>query len=229
MLSFELHYQPIFFLLGGRLLGYEALLRPSPLELLARARAAGAIPMWELRVLERAAEEVLRSCDALTFVNLTPEAFSSANFAVRARRLLEAKGIHPSRVAVEVSESSGFSPAEGRVLVEEWKALGFFVALDDFGAGRSNLDLVLGADFDFVKVDRVLVHGISRDRGKQRIVGVLVREFLASGSFPVLEGVEDPGDLAWLRETGWDVGVQGFALARPSSAPQALVERGRIK
>ncbi|ACX51897.1 diguanylate phosphodiesterase [Ammonifex degensii KC4] len=228
MLSgFYLHYQPIFYLHDlSRVLGYEALPRHpagwSPHDLLREARRVGAIPVWELRVLERAVEEVLLRTSETLFLNLTPEAFTDTAFAVRVRRAVEGKGVSPTRVCVEVSEQSLYTPEEFGRALEEWVGLGFYVALDDFGTKGSNLDIVLSVKLDFVKLDRVLVGGISRDRQKQRLLTGLVEALSGNGVYPILEGVEDEDDMKWLAGKGWDVGVQGFALARPGSLPCRL-------
>lgn len=221
MLSgFYLHYQPIFYLHDlSRVLGYEALLRHpagwTPHDLLCEARRVGAIPMWELRVLERAVEEVLlRSPDTL-FFNLTSEAFTDASFAVRAGRVVKGKGVSPTRVCVEVSEQSLYEPDGFRRALEEWVSLGFYVALDDFGTKGANLDIVLSARLDFVKLDKVLIDAVSRDRYKQKLLTGLVEALAGNGVYPILEGLEEQEDLEWVTRKGWDVGVQGFVLARP--------------
>jgi EAL domain-containing protein (putative c-di-GMP-specific phosphodiesterase class I) len=205
------------------MLGYEALLRHpagwSPHDLLREARRAGAIPMWELRVLERAVEEVLLRTENILFFNLTPEAFADMAFSLRASRLVESKGVSPSRICVEISEQGLYALKEFSLMVREWVGNGFFIALDDFGTQRANIDLLYGVQLDYVKVDRVLVDGVAADRGRQQLLTGLVGAIAGLGSYPVLEGVEKEEDYQWLAGTGWDVGVQGFALARPSALP----------
>lgn len=231
MLSdFYLHYQPIFYLKDPQqMLGYEALLRHpagSPHDLLREARRAGAIPMWELRVLERAVEEVLLRTENILFFNLTPEAFADAAFPVRASRLVEAKGVSPARICVEISEQGLYASKEFSLMVREWIERGFFTALDDFGTQRANIDLLYGVQLDYVKVDRVLVDGVAADRRKQQLLAGLVGAIAGLGSYPVLEGVEKEEDYKWLAgSTGWDVGIQGFALARPAALSVAIGKR----
>lgn len=220
--NFYLHYQPIFYVKDPtQALGYEALLRHpagwSPHDLLREARRVGAIPMWELRVLERAAEEVLLRTGEILFFNLTPEAFADMAFPARAARLVESKGISTARVCVEVSEQGLYALREFPSLVQEWVERGFFVALDDFGTQRANIDLLFGIQLDYVKVDRVLVDGVADDKKKQVLLAGLVEAIAGFGSYLILEGVERDEDLEWLAGTGWDVGVQGFVLARPSA------------
>jgi EAL domain-containing protein (putative c-di-GMP-specific phosphodiesterase class I) len=220
--GFYMHYQPIFYLQDpAQAIGYEALLRHpagwSPSDLLREARRAGAIPVWELRVLERAVEEVLAASSSTLFFNLTPEAFADTAFPLRAARLVESRGATTARVCVEISEQGVYTLKEFVRSLQEWVDRGFFIALDDFGMQRANLDLVLSAHLDYVKIDRALVEGVACDRQKQKLLAGLVEGIAGSGAYPILEGVEKEEDIAWLAETGWDVGIQGFVMARPST------------
>lgn len=228
--NFYLHYQPIFYLHDtGRVLGYEALLRHpmglQPYNLLREARRAGAVPMWEVRILERAAQEMLACAPEMLFFNATPEAFTDTAFVARAERALREKGVSAARVCVEVSEQHLYNLEEFVFVLDRWVEAGFFVALDDFGTKGANLDIVVHAKLDFVKVDRVLTSGLSRSRQKQRLLSGLVEILSDSGAYPILEGIEEIEDMEWLRKTGWDVGVQGFVLARPNVLNKTSLER----
>lgn len=232
MNGFYLHYQPIFYLHDvEKVLGYEALLRHpagwQPHDLLREARRAGAIPMWELRVLERAVQEALLCIPEMLFFNVTPEAFADAAFVVRAERLLRERGVSSARVCVEVSEQCLYDPNEFASAADEWISAGFFVALDDFGTKGANIDIVFSAKLDFVKLDRILTNGVFRDCQKQRLLASIVETLSSNGVYPVLEGIEEEEDMEWLREKGWDVAVQGFALARPGAPAFAQVETER--
>jgi len=217
--GFYLHYQPIFFLQDPkRLLGYEALLRhPSglpPLELLGEVDRANLVAVWELRIFERAVEELLLQTPHMLFFNLTPSSFSDGNFLVRAERLLEKYGISSCRICVEVSEKTCSFESLGSA--ERWIEHGFFVALDDFGTGSSNFDAVLNFRFDYIKIDRLLVADVSKNKHKQDLLASLIGLFTKRSVYPILEGVEKEDDFLWLLDKKWDVGVQGFALAPPS-------------
>lgn len=181
--------------------------------------------MWELRVLERAVEEVLLKTESALFFNLTPEAFADAAFSARASRLVESRGVSPARVCMEISEQGLYVLKEFSLMVREWVERGFFIALDDFGTQRANIDLLYGVQLDYVKVDRVLVEGVADDRQKQQLLAGLVGIIGALGAYPILEGIEKKEDYEWLAGTGWDVGVQGFALARPSTLSVSIKRR----
>lgn len=125
---------------------------------------------------------------------------------------------------MEVSEQRLYTLDDFRRAEEEWVGLGFYVALDDFGTKGSNFDLVFAAKPDYMKFDRVLIDGVSRKWNMQRLLAGLVEAFAGKGVYPIIEGLEKEEDLEWLVQKGWDVGVQGFVLARPSGLT-AYVER----
>ncbi|MDH7576581.1 MAG: EAL domain-containing protein [Bacillota bacterium] len=223
--NFYLLYQPIFCLRDlSRVVGYEALIRHpvgwSPGDLFREARLRGAIPFWELRILERAAGEALSHVPEMLFFNISPEAFLDLTFPVKAVHLLEKKGIAPARVCVEVSEQNLYKPEDFEKTLDFWIACGFFTALDDLGTKGANLDLVLKTKLDYVKVNRALISGIARNKHMQGLIVGIVEMLLGNGVFPILEGLEKEDDLKWLQEKGWDIGVQGFILACPAVLPE---------
>ncbi len=223
--NFFLYYQPIYFLhmteRGMQILGYEALLRHksgcSPLELLDEARRTGVLSTLELEILRTAISQVLLRSPHLLFFNVTSEAFGDASFAVKAERVLREIGVSPARVCIEVSERNLYDPERFEASLSNWVDMGFYTAIDDFGSMRSNIDIVLTAKPDYVKVDRLLVSGVHEDAVKQKLLTSLIETFAVSGIYPILEGIEERKDLDWVLSKGWDVGGQGFVLAAPSA------------
>lgn len=223
--GFFLNYQPIYFLRrterGMQILGYEALLRHKngrpPLQLLNDARRAGTLASLELGILHEAVSQVLLHSPHLLFFNVTSEAFGDASFAVRAGRLLSDAGVSPARVCIEVSERNLYDPEKFEASLSNWVGLGFYTAVDDFGSMRSNIDIVLAAKPDYVKVDRFLVSGVHEDMAKQKLLVGLIETFAVSGIYPILEGIEKWEDLEWILSKGWDIGGQGFVLTAPSA------------
>lgn len=222
--EFFVCYQPIMLLRSGCMLGHEILLRSpaglSPHDLIREARLMGAIPMWELRILERAVGEAF---EGKLFFNLTPEAFTDPTFPLQAARLLESWGLSPAAVCVEISEAALYDADVYRKSVLRWSGCGFFLALDDFGAGGANISLILCERPDYCKIDRTLLYGASRNPAVRKTLRSVVEMLFMNGVVPILEGVELPEDLAWLQATGWNIGVQGFAVGRPAPVARGAV------
>ena len=99
-------------------------------------------------------------------------------------------------------------------IIRECQAQGLRIALDDFGAGYSGLNLLAALHPDLIKLDMGLCRGIDENRFCRAIVhGVLVacRDL---GIQVIAEGVETPGELAALRDLGVRY-FQGYLFARP--------------
>lgn len=222
--NFFMCYQPIFFMHRTeenlKIIGYEALLRHpdgrTPLQILSDARSSNVLAKLEMEIFKTAVNRVLFHSPHMLFVNITADTYTDAAFAVKARRVLQGMGVSPTRVCIEVSEQNLYHPDEFRESLTNWVNLGFYVALDDFGSMGSNIDIVLAAKPDYVKVDKVLICDVHRDERKQRFLTGLIETLAVSGIYPIMEGIEEQRDLDWLFSKGWDIGGQGYALMVPS-------------
>lgn len=231
--DFYIVYQPIFFALTGGVLGHEAFLRhPSgagPVEILAAARGQGALPAWECRILERVLDEISRGPrpGGLLFLNLTPEAFGDRGFPEMLARMLAGAGLEPGEVVVEATDAGAIGPEGFERALEGWLSAGFYTALDDFGSGGVDFRFLAGGIRpDYVKVDMSLVKGCSLDRLKGASLADLVSRLMSLGASVVLEGVETAEDLCWITGQGWDVMLQGFALAVPGRHSEVFSPAG---
>ena len=124
-------------------------------------------------------------------------------------------GFPIDRIVFEVVESERIDDKSHlRTIFSEYKRLGFATAIDDFGAGFANLNLL--ADFrpDYIKLDLDMIRGVDASPSRQAIVrGVLaVCADLAIGV--IAEGVETVEEYRWLARAGV-VLYQGYLFARP--------------
>jgi len=106
------------------------------------------------------------------------------------------------------------SPEHVSSIIDTYKQIGFKVAIDDFGAGHSGLDMFARFVPDEVKLDMDLIRGIDADRRKQAIIRAVVAMCADLDTLIIAEGIENAGEAAALR----DLGVryhQGFWYARP--------------
>ncbi|RDJ00125.1 EAL domain-containing protein [Dyella solisilvae] len=132
---------------------------------------------------------------------------------------LDASGLDPARVTIEVTERDVVeNPARLAHALGYLRAHGVRIALDDFGNGHSNFEMWNEIHPDVVKIDRYLVHGLSRSAGRLAIVRSLCQVAETLGTDLVGEGVEDPADLRVLRDLGIPY-AQGFLIGRPAPDP----------
>ncbi len=223
-------YQPILSLSNGTVIGYEALARgpqgsewQSPLTLFKLAEEQGLT--YELDCLCR--KSALRSIGRWTnpnlklFLNCLPAAIHDPNFAEdRLRQTLEASGLTPSNLVLEISERESIKNFSiFREARERYRNLGMKIALDDTGAGYAGLEAVMELAPDFIKVDISLVRSVDTDAGRRVLLKALKEISDVIGARLIAEGIETEGELQTLCCMEVPYG-QGFLLGRPESFEQ---------
>ena len=98
------------------------------------------------------------------------------------------------------------------------RRIGFGFAVDDAGAGYASFALIAALRPTVIKIDRDVVHGISRNDAKQALVEAFVSFGRRIGAHLLAEGIERRADLAALTELGVELG-QGYLLGRPAPEP----------
>lgn len=227
-IALKSHFQPIFSLPHQRAVGYEALLRGdsggatiAPFDLFAKAIVGGTVPMLDrLSHATHLRNAATRLPEATwLFLNVNPATFTDAGYAARLADLARGCGLSPEQIVIEVLESGGSDVNAIAAATLAFRANGFLVAVDDFGAGHSNIDRLLTLRPDIVKLDRSLVraHGAhTRDALMPKLVGLLHE----SGMFVVAEGIETEHDLLLAARSDVDY-VQGFLFGQPAPAIDA--------
>lgn len=220
-------FQPIVCLGSGSVIAFEALIRPrrgfgSATDLLAAATRGRS-----LASLDRLAHSVAFASagylgsESRLFINASPTSVVERGFAIRIARLAAMANIPCARVVVEITELG--APADDvrlRESVQDLRSLGFGIALDDLGAGQSDLSRILRLRPDWIKLDRALVQGLPTDRYSRSLVAALTR-FAAHNSIRVVaEGIELPSQARSAADLGITL-AQGFWFAHPLSLPEA--------
>jgi EAL domain-containing protein (putative c-di-GMP-specific phosphodiesterase class I) len=127
----------------------------------------------------------------------------------------EAYGITPDRLMLEIVEHrTPWIAEEFQSTLDELRAAGVRIAVDDLGVGASNFQMVIDCRPDHVKIDRHVINGCSHDPWRRGVLQAIVTLTGACGATPVAEGVEHIADLETLLDLGICV-VQGW-LYSPS-------------
>jgi EAL domain-containing protein (putative c-di-GMP-specific phosphodiesterase class I) len=150
-----------------------------------------------------------------------------SGFAGYLKELAEEFEIAPRRMMIELVEEMPFWDVAAicRAL-DDLRALGVRIAVDDVGAGQSNFNHILDCRPDAFKIDAYLVKGCSSDKHRLAVlqsIATLARSF---GAQVIAEGVENEADLGALLNMEIHL-MQGFLLARPMSA-ENLLESGLL-
>jgi diguanylate cyclase (GGDEF)-like protein/PAS domain S-box-containing protein len=128
-----------------------------------------------------------------------------------------------SKICIEISEQQVIGdPAELQRPLAQLTSAGLRFAMDNLGCGKNSLETLILLEPDVVKINRRLITGAARDRGRQRSLARLTRMLAALEVFVVAEGVESADDVKLLADLGVSAG-QGFYLGSPARelAPKA--------
>ncbi|WP_024326820.1 bifunctional diguanylate cyclase/phosphodiesterase [Thioalkalivibrio sp. AKL19] len=234
--EFELHYQPQTGLIRGDMVGVEALIRwrhpergmVSPGEFIPLAERTGLIvPIgdWVLRTATRQlAQWDHQGLPPLRLaVNLSARQFADPNLPERILETLQAAGLAPERLEVEITESVLVEDIDAAAeMLQRLVHLGVSVAIDDFGTGQSSLRYLRRLPLTTLKIDREFTWGIGNDPDDEAITRAIIGLARTLKLRVLAEGVETEQQHSFLREMGCDE-VQGFLLGRPM--PAADLER----
>lgn len=149
-------------------------------------------------------------------INIHPNTLHRERFVEFLLGELETRGIDPTRLILELVEFGGpVNLMASRAAMEEMRDQGIRFALDDFGPGFSNLDLIGANLIDFVKLDRSVVRFVDVQSGYTRLIQGL--QSLAEQTDVVLiaEGVETESQARVVRQLGVEW-IQGFHYSRPA-------------
>ncbi|MEX0753204.1 MAG: bifunctional diguanylate cyclase/phosphodiesterase [Xanthobacteraceae bacterium] len=233
--ALEVHYQPIVTAEGSRIVGVEALLRwthPTrgnipPMVFVPVAEQTGMMSRLGEFVLYRALNDAKRWPDLYIAINLSPIQVKDRSLYVLVSSMLAETGIEPSRVVLEITEGVLIDdPDETRKRLDELRALGVRIALDDFGAGYSSLRYLQYFPFDKLKIDSVFVQPLGQSANSGVIVQAIVALGRALDLSVLVEGVETEEQRVLLRLAGCDE-MQGYLFGRPGpreTIDQALID-----
>jgi diguanylate cyclase (GGDEF)-like protein/PAS domain S-box-containing protein len=229
-------YQPVFSLRTGDLTAVEALVRwqhpvqglVGPAEFIPVAEESGLILPIGAWVLEEACRQARRweaehpgSAALGVHVNLSARQFAQPDLAQQVARVVEAAGVDPARLCLEITESVVMDDVEATIAaLLELRALGVKVGIDDFGTGYSSLSYLKRLPVDVLKIDKSFVAKLGEDMVDSAIVSSVVNLARSLGIAVVAEGVETEQQRLELRALGCPV-AQGYYFSRPLSADAA--------
>lgn len=228
--ALQLHYQPRVDLSDGRCTAVEALLRwthpqlgvISPAEFIPLAEKTaliGAITDWVLRAALAQAERWQADGLRLTLsLNVSALDLETAVFADTLSALLAAHQVDPALIEIEFTESTmADDPATVQAQLQRLRAFGVQVAIDDFGAGYSNLGYLKQIPANVLKIDQSFVRTLPSTMDDVTIVCSIIRLGHEFGHRVVAEGIETAQAFDLLASWGCDEG-QGYWIARPMPA-----------
>jgi EAL domain-containing protein (putative c-di-GMP-specific phosphodiesterase class I) len=228
--QFVLHFQPLVDLETGDACGVEALIRwqhpvggllaPDDfLPAVAQSPVMTNITCW---VLEAACAAAARWPGWTMSVNVTARDLAGESLTRDVLSALETAGVAPDQLVLELTETALVQDmARAATTLTELRGHGVGVALDDFGTGYSSMLYLRDLPVSSVKIDRLFVSGLTRDKDDRAIVTSLLTLARTVGLTAVAEGVENDTQFRQLHALGCPLG-QGYLWSRP--VPAAAVD-----
>ena len=208
---------------GGRVIAQEALVRGmegqgagwvlgqvAPEALYAFDQAC------RVTAIEEASRLGLAATGAKLSINFLPNAVYNPLACIQATlRAAERTGFPRDQLMFEVSEGEKVrDPGHLQRIFHAYRAMGFTVAIDDFGAGYAGLSLLADLEVDVVKLDMGLVRGCDASRPRRVILASVLAACRELGVQVIAEGVETDAECTALREIGVTL-FQGYLFAKP--------------
>ena len=226
--AFAVHYQPVLDLERGRVVGAEALLRwPHPTrgevsttEVVQLAEELGlinTIGRWAFRQVCQQirawdAQGKARSAPYISF-NLSCRQLLHPGFVETCAQTIQEAGIDPGRLVLELPETGAMDQLESFLpIMQELRALGVQLCLDDFGAGHSSLTCLHRLPVHRIKIDRTLISHLDQQHEYSAVIQAMLTLAHNLNLRVVAEGVESASELAQLQTLDCDE-AQGFYFA----------------
>jgi diguanylate cyclase (GGDEF)-like protein/PAS domain S-box-containing protein len=226
-----LNYQPQIGLCSGRMIGVEALVRwqcpkrglLEPDQFVAVAEETGLIYRLGEWVLRTACAQVERWRQSghwagKVAVNISGYQFKRADFTEKIDAILKETGLEPACLELEFTESVIMDKAAETISkLNNLKARGIHLSIDDFGTGCSSLSYLKHFPIDRIKIDRAFVREVITSGDDAAIVDAVIAMARRLNIKVLAEGVETEEQLNFLKKRRCDE-AQGYYFSRPLKA-----------
>ncbi|MEM1332438.1 MAG: bifunctional diguanylate cyclase/phosphodiesterase [Actinomycetota bacterium] len=226
-------YQPQVRTPDGAVSSVEALIRwthpergfVSPGRFIPLAERTGLIDRLTDWVLGEALDAQVRwrpvGHDVSVSVNVSPLSLRRLDFANRVSAEVQSRGLPPSALTLEVTESTAFDVPQAVERLAPLRALGVRIAIDDFGTGYTSLAILPELPLDEIKIDQKFVRDVFVSPASDAIVRSMCELAHRLELLAVAEGAEDAAIVDHLTVAGYDL-IQGYFFAKPMSEEQLL-------
>lgn len=218
--EFSYAFQPIVDISTRQPISYEALIRGPKGE--SAYQVLNNVPkehihhfdtLTRVAAIEHAARLKLH-CDLN--LNLLPRSLLSSTVAIDTT--IEAairSNFSLDRIVIEVTEGEIIDDHQRFAqLINTYRSMGLKIAIDDFGAGYSGLNLLANFQPDQIKIDMLLLRNIETNGPRQAIVKAIANVCLDLGIDVIAEGVETFNEFEWLKMQNIQY-FQGYLFAKP--------------
>ncbi len=222
------YYQPIVRATNGHVCDEEALARwidpekgfMSPGDFIPILEETHLIYKLDLYIVEQVIAKIKKMAEEGLHVvpqsiNLSRSDFESCDIVSEICMRADKSGISHELLTIEITESivgSNFDFMKKQV--DRFRNLGFRVWMDDFGSGYSSLDVLKSLEFDLIKFDMRFLDQLDTSPNGKVILTELLKMATSLGVDTICEGVETPGHVTFLKESGCSK-LQGYYYSKP--------------
>lgn len=227
---FHLEYQPQVNLRRGTISRFEALLRwegnegrVPPKDFIPLAEEIGLIGQISQWVLERACLDAVTWPEEIGLaVNITADALQDSGLPAIVQHALAQSGLAASRLELEITETAPIvADAECLRILDELRALGVRLIIDDLDIGHASLRYLLDFTFDKIKLDGLYTASLGRPGRRGEAAWAIMRSVAALCQTlkidSLAEGVETVEQLGMVMRARFTE-VQGFIFGVPVAA-----------
>jgi len=229
-----LHYQPVFKLADGKVVGAEALVRwdhPSrglleASEFIGTAERGGVIRQLDRWVVEEALAQAIRwenhEFPEWISVNQSIQTLRDPETTSFMQQLLDQAPVPSGRLVLEVNEGLAVnSPETVTARLDKLREMGVRITLDDFGTGQATLAYIKHFPADIIKLDGFFVHDLGTNHDSRNLAQAIIQMGQALGVTVIAGKVETEVQYEWLKSAGCDY-VQGYYTGRPMPADKFM-------
>ncbi len=228
--EFVLYYQPKIDIISGEIKGVEALIRwqhpvhglVPPNKFIPVAEDSGLIvPMGEW-IMDEATRQMSQwgqeGIDVTMSINISTVQLNKQNVVEVISKCIEQNNCPANNLEIELTETSIMDAHElAANMLEDIKALGVQISMDDFGVGYSSFSYLRNLPIDILKIDRSFVRDITTDQNDAAIISAIIAMAHTLNLTVVAEGVETLEQLHFLHDQNCDI-AQGYLISRPLPA-----------
>ncbi|MFA7561106.1 MAG: EAL domain-containing protein [Candidatus Izemoplasmatales bacterium] len=153
--------------------------------------------------------------DICISINLSPKNLNNPNFYDSVVKIVKEQKVLPEKIVFEVTESFLLEEEmKSKSTLDNLKAAGFRIAIDDFGKGYSSLTYLSQFDTDFLKIDQYYINNILEKPTVLNIVDATIKLAHQFDLKVVAEGVESKSVYEKTKGIGIDY-IQGYYISKP--------------
>jgi len=225
--TFHLEFQPIIHTQSKTLAGFESLLRFDdkrriffPSEIIYYAEKFNMIEALDRLVVKKSLEayQVLKK-EAINFdfmsINISSRQIHNASFVTFMKQMIETYNIKPQTIVIEFTETLDPEGLDKESkFIDELRALGLKIAIDDFGSGYSSMLRLSRNALDRIKIDKSFVTDLMHSKRNQALIKAMVNLGHAFDLEVIVEGVENEEEYRFAKSLSIGF-VQGYYFYKP--------------